>query len=102
MDQGGWTSCLLLSDANAPAPKSPNLLIGDYKFELQTTDNLGATAKDTVLVKSMPLRCPSNWISFTANASGQGAALKWTTAEETGDEQFLIEASDDGKQFATV
>lgn len=91
-----------LSDANAPAPKISNLLIGDYKFELQTTDNLGATTKDTVLVKSNAIVLPIKLTAFTASANGKGTKLNWTTAEETGDEQFVIEASDDGKQFAPV
>lgn len=91
-----------LSDANASSPRISNLLIGDYKFELTTTDNLGATTKDTVLVKSNSIVLPIRLKAFTAYPSGTGTQLNWTTTEETGDEQFEIEASDDGKKFATV
>ncbi|MBO9633775.1 MAG: T9SS type A sorting domain-containing protein [Chitinophagaceae bacterium] len=91
-----------LSNAGVPSPKISNLLIGDYKFELETTDNLGATTKDTVVVKSTSIVLPIKLKLFAASASGKGTQLNWTTAEETGDEQFIIEASNDGKQYIAV
>ncbi|MGN6418929.1 MAG: PKD domain-containing protein [Pseudobacter sp.] len=91
-----------ISSATAPAPKISNLLIGDYKFELQTTDNLGATTKDTVIVKSSSIILPIKLTLFAAKASGTGTDINWSTTEETGDERFEVESSNDGKKYTTV
>lgn len=107
VDRYQWTkidgpAVYSLSSNSIAKPKLTNLLIGDYKFELQTTDNLGATTKDTVIVHSTSIILPINLKGFTAKASGSGTQINWNTTEETGDEQFEIEGSNNGKQFTTV
>lgn len=91
-----------LDGSSTAVPKVSNLLIGDYKFELQATDNLGATTKDTVVIRSLAVVLPVKLKSFSATPSGWGTQLSWTTIDENGDEQFEIEASENGHQFSPI
>lgn len=54
----------------------------------------------TVSNTSQPL--PVELVSFTAEALGADALLKWATASEKNNDRFEVEASADGRSFRRI
>jgi hypothetical protein len=84
------------------SPSLSFLMLGDYTFELRTTDNAGASTKDTVMIRSSAALLPVNWLSFTARRDEGKNWLNWTTNGEINNSYFDIQRSDDGKQFYSI
>lgn len=91
-----------ISDANVINPLVSGLLLGDYTFELRTTDNLGAISRDTVVIHSNGLPLGVNLRFFKAVNTGSGTQLSWATDRENGNARFVIERSDDGTSFTAI
>ena len=91
-----------ISNANVASPSLSFLMLGDYTFELRTTDNAGASTKDTVMIRSSAALLPVNWLSFTARREEGKNRLDWTTNGEINNSYFDIQRSDDGKQFYSI
>jgi hypothetical protein len=91
-----------LSDAAAAAPAVSDLVIGTYQFELASTDNLGATTKDTVTINSGVTLLPVKWLYFRGKNNGHTNLLTWATENEYGNDHFEIEKSTDGHSFMTI
>src|SRR4030095_15309570 len=59
-----------------------------------TTDGTPAYDLPTVL--------PVTFSNFTAEKQGSSALLKWTTAQESNTDKFIVERSADGKPFVSI
>lgn len=91
-----------LSDPDAPNPTVTDLLIGNYEFELETTDNAGAKTTDRVLINATAVVLPVKLLYFKGNRSGESTQLLWATENEDGYERYEVEASQDGQHFETI
>lgn len=77
-------------------------MIGDYSFELRTTDNNGASTRDTVVIRSSATALPVQWLYFTARSDGKENKLLWATAGETYNRLFEVERSENGVDYITI
>lgn len=91
-----------ISNANVANPALSFLMLGDYAFELRTTDNAGASTRDTVIVRSSAAVLPVTWLSFTARKEDHKNLLSWTTNGELNNSYFDVQRSDDGKLFYSI
>lgn len=91
-----------ISNANVAAPNLSFLMIGDYSFELRTTDNNGASTRDTVVIRSSATALPVQWLYFTARSDGKENKLLWATAGETNNRLFEVERSENGVDYITI
>ena len=91
-----------ISNASIATPALSFLMLGDYAFELQSTDNAGASTKDTVYIRSAPSALPVQWLYFNAQKSGTKNKLLWATESEYQNDLFQIERSDDGIHFTRI
>jgi predicted peptidase len=91
-----------LSSTTAVSPLLDNMLLGDYAFELRTTDNLGAIARDTVVIHSNGMPLGVNLRYFKASDLAGSVQLNWATEREVGNDHFEIERSDDGTNFVSI
>lgn len=60
---------------------------------------------DWTLANSASLNCvvlPVEWLSFSAEQTGEQVTLNWTTASESNNDHFTVERSKDGENFETV
>jgi len=91
-----------LSSTTTAAPSVTGLLTGRYSFELEATDNSGASKKDTVVITSSASILPVNWLYFKGNNTGAKNELQWATASQSNTMKFEIEKSIDGLQYAKI
>lgn len=84
-----------LSNVNIP---------GVYEFELIVTDNQGAVSKDTVLVTKLGPggALPVTLTYFKGKNLDQKNVLSWATSDETDNDRFEIQRSDDGINFSEI
>lgn len=102
-----WTkvagpSTFLISNDAAANPSVSNLLVGNYQFQLETTDNAGAKTVDIVKVVSSASTLPTTLLYFKGVTNNDHNQLSWATAQEEGNDHFEIESSADGKYFTPV
>jgi predicted esterase len=102
-----WTkiagpAAFTISDASAAAPALTDLVIGTYQFELESTDNMGATTKDTVTINSTATLLPVKWLYFRGKNSGHTNLLTWAIENEMGNDHFEVEKSTDGQSYMTI
>lgn len=91
-----------ISNPNVAAPALSFLMLGDYEFELRTTDNAGATSTDRVIIRSGATALPVNWIYFTGRTDKEGNILSWATDGENKNSYFEVERSSDGTSYSAV
>lgn len=91
-----------ISNANAASPSLSFLMLGDYEFELRTTDNLGASTTDRVIVRSGATALPVNWTYFYGRRDNGTNLLSWATEGETKNAYFEIETSLNGINFSSI
>ena len=91
-----------LSSATVARPSLIGLILGDYYFQLETTDNLGAKSKDTVLVSSVATILPVKWLYFKATGSAGLSKLTWATSGEFLNDRFEVEKSNDRNNFHQI
>lgn len=91
-----------ISNDAAANPGISNLLVGDYQFQLETTDNVGAKSIDIVKVVSSAAILPTTLLYFKGIVTNDHAQLTWATAQEEGNDHFEIESSADGKYFTSI
>ena len=91
-----------ISNANIAAPALSFLMLGDYAFELQSTDNAGASTRDTVYIRSSAVSLPVQWLYFNARNSGSENKILWATESQYQNTLFEIERSDDGISFSSI
>lgn len=91
-----------ISNASIASPSLSFLMIGDYAFELRSTDNVGASSKDTVYIRSAPSALPVKWLYVTAHKSGEQNKILWSTESQYQNDLFEIERSDDGSNFIKI
>jgi len=79
-------------------------------WEVFASRGLGYSAKegssnntrDQVAAYDLPVVLPVTFGNFTAEKQSSTALLKWTTAQESNSDEFVIERSDDGKSFNSI
>ncbi|MBC7849308.1 MAG: T9SS type A sorting domain-containing protein [Chitinophagaceae bacterium] len=91
-----------ISNPTVAAPNLSFLMLGDYKFELRSTDNRGASSLDTVTIRSGASILPVSWLYFTANNNDGANKLLWSTASEINNAWFEIQRSSDAINFETI
>lgn len=91
-----------LSNDAVANPDLSNLLIGNYQFQLETTDAQGARTTDIVTVSSSSAVLPTTLAYFKGNAATGVTRLTWATAQEENNNRFEVERSYDGKSFAII
>ena len=91
-----------ISNATVAAPLLSFLMIGDYAFELASTDNSGASSKDTVYIRSAASALPVQWLYFNVHQSGSENKLLWATESQYQNERFEIERSENGIDYTHI
>ncbi len=91
-----------LSNDAVANPDLSNLLIGNYQFQLETTDAQGARTTDIVTVSSSSAVLPTTLAYFKGNAATGVSRLTWATAQEENNNRFEVERSYDGKSFVII
>ncbi len=70
MDKLNGPAQYSLSSTTTAAPSLTGLTAGQYSFELEATDNAGASKKDTVVITSSALGLPVKWLYFKGKNNG--------------------------------
>jgi hypothetical protein len=91
-----------ISNPNVASPDLSFLMLGDYAFELRSTDNNGASTTDTVIVRSSASILPVQWLYFNARNNGKENKLVWATEAEAYNRRFEVQRSVDGVNFETI
>ncbi len=91
-----------ISNPNVASPALSFLMLGDYEFELRTTDNAGATTTDRVIIRSGATALPVNWLYFTGRTEKGNNILSWATDGENKNSYFEIESSSDGVNYSPI
>jgi len=91
-----------ISNANVASPALSFLMLGDYAFELRSTDNAGASTRDTVYIRSSASALPVQWLYFNARNTGSENKILWATESQYQNTLFEIERSDDGVSFSSI
>lgn len=92
-----------IQNANSAAPVISNLDPGAaYSFKLTVTDIAGASGSDITSVTVTNAVLPVGLTYFTGQHSGTVNLLQWATASEQNSDNFSIERSQDGNQFAAI
>lgn len=91
-----------LSSTTTAAPSLTGLTAGQYSFELEATDNAGASKKDTVVITSSALGLPVKWLYFKGKNNGTVNELQWATSGQLNTEKFEVEKSIDGSRFVKI
>lgn len=91
-----------ISNPNVASPNLSFLMLGDYAFELRSTDNAGASTKDTVYIRSTAFALPVQWLYFNAHNTGTQNKLVWATETQYQNKEFIIERSEDGVSFTNI
>lgn len=91
-----------ITSTTAPSPNLSFLMLGDYAFELTSTDNAGASTRDTVYIRSAATALPVQWLYFNAHKTGTQNKLVWATESQYQNKEFIVERSDDGVHFSTI
>nr|WP_295922818.1 T9SS type A sorting domain-containing protein [uncultured Dyadobacter sp.] len=68
----------------------------------QGTFSITVPTSDAVIVEFDNTTLPVTLISFTAEKSNTGTLLQWKTADESGNKEFVIERSTDGRVFKSI
>ncbi|MDX5397046.1 MAG: T9SS type A sorting domain-containing protein, partial [Hymenobacteraceae bacterium] len=74
----------------------------EYNFTVKTTDYYGGTTNKPMTMKFSYTPLPVSLIAFTANAAGTVVNLNWSTASEINNKHFVVERSQNGKEFVAV
>lgn len=92
-DQGNQEK-IVLSNINAG---------GVYQIEAIVTDNQGGVGKDTILVtKAGAVALPVTLTYFKGKNIDQKNSLSWATSDETDNDRFEIQRSEDGINFYEI
>lgn len=83
------------TDNSSADPSGSNQSIQDEDNDMETTGN-----RDWRDIDSSTF--PVEWLSFTANRSGDDAHLTWATASELNSDYYLVERSLDGNAFQAM
>lgn len=91
-----------LSSTSIASPELSFLLLGDYAFELQATDNAGATTRDTVYIHSTASILPVEWTYFNVHRVTAGRKLIWATQAEFKNDRYELQRSSDGVHYQHI
>ncbi|MDX5394976.1 MAG: T9SS type A sorting domain-containing protein, partial [Hymenobacteraceae bacterium] len=74
----------------------------EYSFSIKTTDFYGGTTTKPLTIKLSATPLPVSLIAFTAKVAGTVVNLNWSTASEINNKHFVVERSQNGKEFVAV
>jgi PKD repeat protein len=93
-------------DGNTDSTRNPlhkYAAMGMYFVTLTVTDAEGRiqTYTQTVIINSLG-SLPVEWLIFNGENAEEGNILRWKTAKEVNNEQFVVERSTDGASFTDI
>lgn len=89
-----------LSLTNLSAPGAPSFTV---PVSLSVSNNVACVTTTATVMSGSTTIFPVEWMSFTAkNIDSKMVALQWETAAETNNDKFIVERSQNGKDFEAI